>query len=441
MLNYRIINEINIETSRKIPGRFIFIPIKMKKLYTNYISTFRGLSREIWLLSLVTFINRAGAMVIPFLSLYLVNAKGFTLPQVGWIMTAFGLGSLIGTLLGGKLTNTIGFYKVIVASLFLGGIGFIFLQFVESFYGFCFGIFFLILVADSYRPAIFVACEVYSKPGNVTRSITLIRLAINLGFSIGPLIGGIIIATINYSSLFWIDGITCVLASFGLFMLLKPKKHKGSDTDKVVKKEGVPPYLNYVFVLFFIIMIANSICFVQYFSVMPLYYEKAHFLTEDIIGWLFFINGALIVLFEMPLISWLERKNMSKTMATFWGVFFLALSFVVLNISSWTGVVLIGMILMTIGEMIGSPFSNALALEMAPTGRKGSYMGVYSMSFSISHIFGHNLGMNMVDSFGFNLTWITMFVFLILICLGSLWLHKLVKKKTKLAVTKQISIE
>ena len=188
-------------------------------------------------------------------------------------------------------------------------------------------------------------------------------------------------------------------------------------------------------------MIANSICFVQYFSVMPLYYEKAHFLTEDIIGWLFFINGALIVLFEMPLISWLERKNMSKTMATFWGVFFLALSFVVLNISSWTGVVLIGMILMTIGEMIGSPFSNALALEMAPTGRKGSYMGVYSMSFSISHIFGHNLGMNMVDSFGFNLTWITMFVFLILICLGSLWLHKLVKKKTKLAVPKQISIE
>ena len=403
----------------------------MKKLYTNYINTFRGLSREIWLLSLVTFINRAGAMVIPFLSLYLVNSKGFTLPQVGWIMTAFGLGSLVGTMIGGRLTDTIGFYKVIISSLFLGGLGFIFLQFIDTFYGFCFAIFMLILVADSYRPAIFVACEVYSKPGNVTRSITLIRLAINLGFSIGPLIGGIIIATINYSSLFWIDGITCMIAALGLFLLLQPKKSKSDVVEKRIKKEGVPPYLNGLFILFFIIMIANSICFVQYFWVMPLYYERAHFLTEDIIGWLFFVNGVLIVLFEMPLISWLERRKLSKTMATFWGVFFLALSFIVLNISTWSGVLLIGMILMTIGEMIGSPFSNALALEMAPKGRKGSYMGVYSMSFSISHIFGHNAGMNLVDTFGFSFTWNNMFLFLVIICVATLWLHKLISKSNK----------
>ena len=413
----------------------------MKKLYTNYINNFRGLTPEIWLLSLVTFINRAGAMVIPFLSLYLVNAKGFTLPQVGWIMTSFGVGSLVGTWIGGRLTDSIGFYKVIVSSLFLGGVGFVFLQFVDSFYGFCLGIFTLILVADAYRPAIFVACEVYSKPGNVTRSITLIRLAINLGFSIGPLIGGIIIATINYTSLFWIDGLTCIIASIGLFILLKPKKSEENETEKVVKKEGVPPYLNGLFILFFIIMVANSICFVQYFSVMPLYYEKAHFLSEDLIGWLFFINGALIVIFEMPLITWLERRKMSKTMATFWGVFFLAISFIVLNISSWSGLLLIGMVLMTLGEMIGSPFSNALALEMAPKGRKGSYMGLYSMSFSISHIIGHNAGMNLVDGLGFNSTWYYMFAFLAIICLATWWLHKLMRKSRFNIPDKVVSIE
>ncbi|HET8803517.1 MAG TPA: MFS transporter, partial [Aequorivita sp.] len=87
----------------------------MKKIYTSYLANFRGLSREIWLLALVTFINRAGAMVIPFLSLYLINVEGFTLPQVGWIMSCFGLGSLVGTYFGGRLTDTIGFYKVILA--------------------------------------------------------------------------------------------------------------------------------------------------------------------------------------------------------------------------------------------------------------------------------------------------------------------------------------
>ncbi len=403
----------------------------MKKLYNNYIDNFQGLSREIWILSLVTFINRAGAMVIPFLSLYLVNAKGFTLPQIGWIMTCFGVGSLAGTWVGGKLTDLIGFYKVIVLSLLLGGVGFIFLQFVDTFYGFCVGIFTLIFVADAYRPAIFVAADTYSKPENVTRSITLIRLAINLGFSIGPLIGGIIIATISYNSLFWIDGITCIIASVGLYIWLKPKKAKDEASKAPVLKEGVPPYMNGLFMLFFVIMVANGTTFVQYFSTMPIYYDKAHFLTEDLIGWLFFINGAVIVLFEMPLIGWLERKQVSKTMATFWGIVLLAISFIVLNLTQWSGILIIAMLLMTLGEMIGSPFSNALALQMAPKGRKGSYMGMYSMSFSISHIVGHNTGMNMVDGLGYQATWFYIFVFLIVISGLTLWLYRLLKKSPK----------
>ncbi len=374
-------------------------------------------------------------MVIPFLSLYLVNSKGFTLPQVGWIMTAFGVGSLVGTWIGGRLTDTLGFYKVIIMSLLLGGIGFVFVQFLESFYGFCIGIFALILVADAYRPAIFVAVEAYSKPKNVTRSIALIRLAINLGFSIGPLLGGIIIASISYSSLFWIDGLTCIIAAVGLFVWLKPKKISEEYKKTSFVKEGVPPYKNGLYLLFFIIMVAQSTVFVQYFSVMPLYYEKAYFLSEDVIGWLLFLNGATIVLFEMPLIGWLERLNISKTLATFWGIVFLGASFAVLNVSEWTGILVVGMLLMTIGEMIGSPFSNALALQMAPKGRKGNYMGAYSMSFSISHIIGHNSGMNLVNSIGFSSTWTVMTVFLIAIAFLTLLLYRLLRKSAAYATT------
>lgn len=402
----------------------------MKKLYRNYISNFKGLSKEIWLLSLVTFINRAGAMVIPFLSLYLVNNKGFTLPQVGWIMTAFGLGSLAGTWVGGKLTDKIGFYWVIILSLLFGGIGFILLQFISSFYGFCLAIFSLIFVADAYRPAIFVAADVYSKPKNVTRSITLIRLAINLGFSIGPVIGGIIIARISYNALFWIDGLSCILAGMSLFFLLKPKSSQQKNTTPTPTIEGVPPLKNKLFVLLFIIMVAQTIMFVQYFSVMPIYYEQAHFLSEELIGWLLFVNGALIVLFEMPLIGWLERKNTSKSLATLWGVVLLALSFIVLNFTSWSGILVFGLILMTLGEMVGSPFSNALALEMAPKGRKGSYMGIYSMSFSLSHVIGHNGGMNMVNTIGFTNTWNTIFIVLVFVAVLTYVLHIKIKKSS-----------
>jgi len=399
----------------------------MKKFYNSYIENFRGLSKEIWLLSLVTFINRAGAMVIPFLSLYLVNEKGFTLPQVGIIMTCFGVGSFVGSWLGGKLTDAFGFYKVIVLSLFLGGVGFICLQFLNTYYSICAGVFALILVADAYRPAIFVACDAYSKPKNITRSIALIRLAINLGFSVGPLIGGLIIAKISYGSLFWIDGITCIIASLLLFVILKPKKIKTEEPKEPLVKEGISPYKNALYLIFITIMVFNGILFVQYFSVMPLYYEQAHFLSEDLIGLLLFLNGIIIVIFEMPLVAWLERIKISKTMATFWGIVFLALSFIVLNISSWFGVLVIGMILMTIGEMVGSPFSNALALSMSPKGRKGSYMGLYTMSWSFSHIFGHNSGMNMVNTYGYDTTWNIFFIILIGVAILTLWLYKLLK--------------
>ena len=399
----------------------------MRKLYLNYISNFSGLSREIWLLSLVTFINRAGAMVIPFLSLYLVNEKGFTLPQVGWIMTSFGIGSLVGTWIGGKLTDRWGYYQVIVISLLLSGLGYIALQWMDGFYQICLGIFWLILVADSYRPAIFVACDAYSKPENTTRSIALIRLAINLGFSIGPVLGGIIIASLGYASLFWIDGISCMVAGITLFMLLRPKKNKKLDEDAGTAVEGIPPLSNRPFMLLILIIVISSIMFVQYFSVMPLYYERAHGLSEDLIGLLLFLNGAMIVLFEMPLVGWLERIEISKTMATFWSMILLALSFLVLNLSDWGGILIIGMILMTLSEMIGSPFANALALQMSPNGRKGSYMGIYSMSFSLAHIFGHNSGMNLVDQFGFELTWYFVFIVLIGVAGLTVWLLKILK--------------
>ncbi len=152
----------------------------MKKLYFNYIETFKGLSKEVWWLALITLINRAGTMVIPFLSLYLTKDLDFSLKDVGWIMTCFGVGSVAGSWLGGKLTDKIGSYKVMRVSLFLTGLLFIALQFVTSFTGFCVGIFLVMLVADTFRPAMFVALSAYSKPENKTRSVTLIRLAINL---------------------------------------------------------------------------------------------------------------------------------------------------------------------------------------------------------------------------------------------------------------------
>ncbi|QOD62144.1 MFS transporter [Polaribacter haliotis] len=374
----------------------------MNTLFKNYINTFRGLSKEVWWLSLITLINRAGTMVIPFLSLYLTKSLNFSLSDVGWIMSFFGIGSLVGTWLGGKLTDKIGYYKVMLFSLFLTGIFFVLLQFATTFNEFCLGIFIVMLVADAFRPAMFVALNAYSKPENKTRSVTLIRLAINLGFSAGPAIGGIIIVSIGYQGLFWVDGITCALAGILLLNVLHPKKAR--ILDKVKVENPVSAYKDKAFWVFFIAMFIFGFTFLQYFSTMPLYYKDVRMLSELEIGLLMGFNGFFIFVFEMPLIKWLENPKNSKIKLVAIGLFLVAISFTILNATSWFGILLIGMLLMTVGEMIAFPFSNAFAVERAKKGNQGEYMALYAIAFSLSHIFSHNSGMQMVDKFGFEFT-------------------------------------
>ncbi|WP_298782391.1 MFS transporter [uncultured Polaribacter sp.] len=381
----------------------------MKNLFKIYINTFRGLSKEVWWLSLITLINRAGTMVIPFLSLYLTKSLDFSLSDVGWIMTFFGLGSVVGTWIGGKLTDKIGYYKIMFVSLVLTGILFVLLQYVTTFKGFCAGIFLVMLAADSFRPAMFVALSAYSKPENKTRSVTLIRLAINLGFSAGPAVGGLIITGIGYQGLFWVDGVTCFLASVLLLKVLHPKKAKIQDEIKV--EAPVSAYKDKPFWVFFIAMFIFGFVFLQYFSTMPLYYKNARFLSELEIGLLMGFNGFFIFLLEMPLIKWLEDSKNSKIKLVLIGLFLVAMSFIILNLTSWIGVLIVGMLLMTVGEMIAFPFSNAFAVERAKKGNQGEYMALYAIAFSLSHIFSHNAGMQMVNKFGFEFTWNVIAVF------------------------------
>ncbi|MFL1013298.1 MDR family MFS transporter [Flavisericum labens] len=375
----------------------------MKTLFNNYLNTFNGLSREVWWLALITLINRAGTMVVPFLSLYLNESLGFSFSKIGWIMTAFGLGSVVGSWLGGRLTDKIGFYKVMVFSLLATGVLFIALQFLKTFEAFCFGIFLVMLVADMFRPAMFVALSAYSKPENKTRSVTLIRLAINLGFSAGPAIGGLIITALSYNGLFWVDGITCILAVWVLITVLNPKTTKVLDDVTIENPKSA--YKDKAFLIFLVAMVLFGVVFLQYFSTMPLYYKEAHFLTELEIGILLGTNGFFIFVFEMPLIKWLENSRFTKTGLMLFGAILTGASFIILNLTDWKGVLILGMLLMTFGEMIAFPFSNAFAMDRARKGNQGEYMALYSIAFSIAHIFGHNAGMRMADHMGFNNTW------------------------------------
>lgn len=400
----------------------------MKRLFKNYKESFEGLSKEIWYLALISLVNRAGTMVVPFLSLYLTDNLGFKEGDAGSILFFFGLGSVLGSYLGGKLVDKIGFYKVMVLSLFFTGIGFIILQYMKTFWGLCIGILTVVTVADAFRPAIFVSIKAYSKPENQTRSLGLLRLAINIGMGIGPTLAGLIIVAKGYDLLFWIDGITCIIAILLFTRLVKETKLKGNKKGTEQKAKGKNlVYKDFSYWIFTAICFLMGMTFFQYITAIPLYYKEIFKLDEFKISLILAINVVIIVIIEMPFINYLEKKIISNTKLILYGTALFGLSFFLLYENYWIGILLIGVIVLTFGEILGFPYTNAYAIKRAKDGHEGSYMAMYAMAFALAHMLSPKIGLSIIEVYGYQVNWLVTGSYCALGVVLSIWLHKRTK--------------
>jgi predicted MFS family arabinose efflux permease len=403
----------------------------LKNAFQQYINNFRGFSREIWILAIITFINRAGTMVLPFLSKYLKEDLQFTYGEVGWIMVAFGFGSMLGSWLGGKLSDKIGFYKVMVFSLFTSGIFFFVLQYITSFWGLCLGMFSIMTLADMFRPAMFVSLGAYAKPENRTRSLTLVRLAVNLGFAAGPALGGLIIMGIGYKGLFWVDGSSCVIAILVFALLVKEKKKTSVKDPHATVLEVASVFKDKIFWIFLFVSFVTAMIFFQLFTTLPLYHSEQFGLSEFQTGLLMTLNGLLIFALEMPFVGYFERKKVQKLKIILWGVLLMSFSFYLLLINTWAGILIISMIFISIGEIFAFPFSNTFALSRAPKGHEGRYMALYTMSFSLAHIISSKSGLEIIARSGYQTNWLVMGSFGIAAAVCCVWIQKLLKEENR----------
>jgi len=342
-------------------------------------------------------------MVVPFMTLYLTGKDmQRSLSEAGLVMGLFGLGSMIGAYFGGKLSDKGGFFRVQLVTLLAGGIMFMILGQIRSFPLICLFTFLLSTVNEAFRPANSSAVAFYSNSANRTRSYSLNRLAINLGWAVGASVGGII-ASFNYSLLFWIDGATNLLAAVLLLIFLRPGKRITANEKPEDSGSGGSAYKDKAYLSFIVLSTVFAMAFFQLFTTVPKYFRDNLHLSEQYIGYIMAFNGLIIVVFEMVLVYLLERRDRLLLYISA-GVVLCGLGYLSLILplpAKWGTTLMI--VLMTAGEIIAMPFMSAYWTRRASVNNRGQYAALYTISWGAGQTLGPFLCAMLADAYGFTL--------------------------------------
>ncbi len=377
----------------------------------------RGLPVDVWIIFATTLVNRAGMMALPFLVLYLTKSLGVSASLGGLAISFYGIGGLISAPMAGALADRVGPFAVLRASLALTGVVLLIIPLVPSYTGVVVLTFVWAVVADAARPATMAALTGAASPEQRKVAIAVNRLAVNLGMSIGPAVGGFL-ALVSFKLLFVVDGLTSLAAAGVLSVLLWRRREDVALVARQARVEesaGDAQRTSRIVALrdpamrvFLAASLLLNVVFSQHEGAMPLYLVRDLHHKESLYGGLFVLNTLLIVAIEVPLNVAMSRWSARTANAL--AAFLIATGFGSLALAHAVPAIAATVVIWTFGEMIFFPSATAYVAELAPSGRTGAYMGTMSANFSLALIIGPWMGTTLLDARGPVFTWTTMLV-------------------------------
>lgn len=346
-------------------------------MWSETYKAMRGLPRPLWMLFAGTFINRFGGFVVPFLTLHLKD-EGYTIADAGFAASAYGMGHLVASLLGGHLTDYFGRRNTIIVSMFSSAVLVLLLSQARTLPTIVTLVGLFGLAGELYRPAASALIADLTTPEQRIYAFAGYRMAINAGFMLGPAIGGML-SQAHPMWLFAGDAVSSILYGIVAWAALP---------NIVSKHEPPAPWsealahlrANRRFLLFILAVAPVTFIFFQMNSTFPLHAES-HGVTRKEIGMLLGLNGLLVITLEVPLTTWARRASLPFVL----GVGYLLIGFgYASNALLGTAVLMsLGVFIFTFGEMITAPLQSTYIANLAPQRLRGRYMGVYSLVWSL----------------------------------------------------------
>lgn len=374
----------------------------MRGFFRSWAAVYRGLPLGVWLQAAAGLINRSGTMVLPFFALYLTRDRGLGTAQAGQLLGLYGLGGIAGSYVGGWLCDRWGAVRVEVVTLLLFGAGLLAIPAIHDLRLLAVAMPLLALVGEGFRPALLTAVGEESPPELRSRSMALVRFAINLGMSVGPAVGGLL-ASYSYLWLFVADAGTCWLAAIFLVVVVLPR---ASGRGRVAMPAGIAPrspWADRPFLAFMLLVMVQATVFFQLLGTFPLYLREVLHLEEARIGAAIGVNAAVITFVEMPLVKAAEAFPPIRLIAL--GAALVCLGFGLLPLAAGLPAVVATVLVWTLGEMLSMPQTNALVSRRAGAAA-GRYRGVYTLAWAIAFVIAPAVGTEVYARWGGGVVWI-----------------------------------
>jgi MFS family permease len=366
-----------------------------------------GLPRSVWMIALANLVNRAGTMVLPYLALYLTRAHHMTAAEAGQVLAVYGLGSLIASPVGGQLVDRFGATRVMNVTMTTAAGLLLLYPSARSPAQLVVVTLLWSLVAEAFRPASMAFVGIAAPRDKRKQAFALTRLAVNLGMSIGPLVGGFLVSR-SFSTLFWVDGLTSLAAAALIISFVREPVREDVPRKAEEKVPARAVFADIRFRWIFVLVLCIGLVFMQLFATMPLYLVDHLGLKPSTFGLIMTVNTLLIVVFEVPFNSATASWSHALTMAL--GSALMAVGFGALALVSEPIGITATVVIMTVGEMLIFPGSAAFVTEIAPAERQGQYMGLYAMSFGLAHLMAPWLGTLCLERLGASALWGATFV-------------------------------
>lgn len=395
----------------------------------------REFPRNFWILMGATFIDRlGGALIFPFISLYVTHKFDIGMTQVGTLFAIYAISSLFGSMVGGAMADKFGRRSMLLFGLVVSALSSVSMGLVNEMKLFYYLAALVGLLSNAGGPAQQAMVADLLPEKKRAEGYGIVRVVANLAITIGPAIGGLLAAT-SYLLLFIMDAISSLITAIIVYALLpetKPETSKDQPSQSLVQtfvgyKKVVGDSFYMAFLIASVLMV---IVYMQMNSTLPVFLRDEHGIPTQGYGYILSLNAGIVVLFQF----WVTRRISGRPplimMAL--GTIFYAVGFSMYGFFSIYALFLLAMVIITIGEMMVSPVAQALVARLAPSDMRGRYMAVYGFSWIIPTALGPLAAGLIMDNYDPNWVWYGGGIVAIIAAAGYAWLHLRAGKRLRL---------